>query len=69
MEIRAVRLYTKRGSKGFSEGVVGTMKVLRHKETQKQRLRTYSLPLSLKMTAHSFTNGQFFAVTRCSRSR
>ncbi|KAL1661182.1 hypothetical protein GGF50DRAFT_90797 [Schizophyllum commune] len=38
LEIRAVRLYTKRGSKGFSEGVVGTMKVLRHKETQKQRL-------------------------------
>ncbi|KAL1707002.1 hypothetical protein EV121DRAFT_268853 [Schizophyllum commune] len=39
VEIRAIRLYTKRGSKGFSEGIVGTMKVLRHKETQKQRLR------------------------------
>ncbi|KAL1727397.1 hypothetical protein EV714DRAFT_167792, partial [Schizophyllum commune] len=38
VEIRAIRLYTKRGSKGFSEGIVGTMKVLRHKETQKQRL-------------------------------
>ncbi|KAL1751003.1 hypothetical protein FB107DRAFT_251759 [Schizophyllum commune] len=38
LEIRAIRLYTKRGSKGFSEGLVGTMKVLRHKETQKQRL-------------------------------
>ncbi|KAL1740905.1 hypothetical protein HDZ31DRAFT_67455 [Schizophyllum fasciatum] len=37
-EIRGVRLYTKHGAKGFSDGVVGTMKVLRHKETQKQRL-------------------------------
>ncbi|TRM58200.1 hypothetical protein BD626DRAFT_188294 [Schizophyllum amplum] len=37
-EIRGVRLYTKRGAKGFSEGIVGTMKLLRHKETQKQRL-------------------------------
>jgi hypothetical protein len=38
-ELKGIKLYVNRGSKGFSDGMIGHLKLLSNKKTQTERLR------------------------------
>ena len=44
LEQKGVKLYTKRGDKPFSEGVVGHMKLLSNRTTHEERIRESFFP-------------------------
>jgi len=39
MELKGVKLFTKRGNKSFAEGVVGHLKLLSNRTTLEERIR------------------------------
>lgn len=45
MELKGVKLFTKRGDKPFAEGVVGHVKLLADRTTLEERLCELPLPL------------------------
>lgn len=65
MELKGLKLFVKRGSNAFSEGIFGHIKLLSNLETQEQRLREYQLVFRMLATLKWPVMTQFSVANLC----